>query len=151
MNKVFLCLGSNIDPKINLDLAFKLLKKEVDILSCSQIWETAAVGSSGPNFLNQVVLISTNLSAVEIKENVIEKIEKKLGRIRTKDKNSPRTIDLDIIIFNQEIIEEDIWSEAYIALPLSEIYPDLVRQGSEKTLKVIAQNLAVNSSNKIYR
>ena len=81
----------------------------------------------------------------------LRKSRKKLGRIRTKDKNSPRTIDLDIIIFNQEIIEEDIWSEAYIALPLSEIYPDLVRQGSEKTLKEIAQNLAVNSSNKIYR
>ena len=84
MNKVFLCLGSNIDPKINLDLAFKLLKKEVDILSCSQIWETAAVGSSGPNFLNQVVLISTNLSAVEIKENVIEKIEKKIRQNKNK-------------------------------------------------------------------
>ena len=151
MNKVFLCLGSNIDPQINLDKAFRLLQKEANILSCSQIWETAAVGSSGPNFLNQVVLISTNLSAIEIKENIIEKIEKKLGRIRTNDKNSPRTIDLDIIIFNQDIIEENIWSEAYIALPLSDIYPDLVRQGSEKTLKEIAQNLAINSSNKVYR
>ena len=151
MNKAYLSLGSNIDPERNLIKAVKLLENEVIILSKSKVWETEAVGSPGPDFLNQVVLISTSLSAEEIKEKIISKIENKLGRVRTNDKNAPRTIDLDVIIFNQEILEENIWSETYLALPLAELCPDLKQKGSELKLEEIAQKLKTSSKNKIFK
>ncbi len=57
-----------------------------------------------PNFLNAAVLIETDLTAAELKEQVLQVIERELGRVRTADKNAPRTIDLDIALFGDQVL-----------------------------------------------
>lgn len=141
VNQAILLLGSNIEPMVNLEKAQLLLSKSVTVISRSRIWETEAVGSDGPNFLNMAVKIETLLNAWQIKDQVIVSIEKELNRIRTEDKYAPRTIDIDIIIFNGKIKDANIWNSAFIAMPVSEIRPDLMHPSTGETLKVIAQKL----------
>jgi 2-amino-4-hydroxy-6-hydroxymethyldihydropteridine diphosphokinase len=141
-NKLYLLLGSNINPEENLKKAFHLLKKEVsEILGCSSVWASRSIGFDGPDFLNAVVAIETNDSITDFKQNVITKIELDLNRIRTENKNSPRTIDIDILMINTEIVDQEIWKFAHIAAPLSELLPDLVNPENQKQLKSLSAEL----------
>ena len=123
-NDVYIMIGSNIDPVNNINRAVCLLKDLVTIRELSFAWETRAVGSSGPNFINVVLHVTTGLNGEELKRNILQPVENQLGRVRTADKNAPRTMDLDILIFNGELMENRLWSEAYLALPMSELCPD---------------------------
>lgn len=124
-HRAYLVLGSNIEPEKNLRLALEKLARECDLLAVSQAWETLAEGSPGPNFLNAAALIGTNHSAVDLKFKILRKIEAELGRVRSADKNAPRTIDLDILIFDGEILEDSLWQRIFIAVPLAELLPNL--------------------------
>lgn len=116
------------------------------MLSISTAWETPAVGSPGPNFLNTALLIETDLAPEEFKWQVIRPIEERMGRIRTGDKNAPRTIDIDIITWEDQVLDANLWSRAHIALPVSSLAPHLVDPVSGKTLEVIAGELRDSSS-----
>ena len=65
-------------------------------------------------------------------------IEQELGRIRTFDKFAPRTIDLDTIIFDNCIIDPELWTQNFIALPISEIRPDIINPNTNQTLQQTA-------------
>src|SRR4030042_3299891 len=124
-NLAILLLGSNIDPAVNLKKALELLNCSLLITKYSRIWVTEAVGNKGPNFLNTAVEVKTSLTSDQLKEKIVSPIEIGLGRIRTSDKYAPRTIDVDIIIFNGKVLDENLWNNVFIALPVSEIFPDL--------------------------
>jgi 2-amino-4-hydroxy-6-hydroxymethyldihydropteridine diphosphokinase len=141
MHTAFILLGSNIHPERNLFRAINLLQKSCAVKAISQVWETAAMGSDGPNFLNTAVKIHTFFRVQELKENVLQNIEKKLGRVRITDKYAPRTIDLDIIIFDNQVLDPNLWERNFIALPMSEIFPDLFNPKKQKTLLQIAQSI----------
>ena len=145
-HKVYLGLGSNISPEINIPRALDLLQEHVSLDALSSIWETPPVGSDGPNFLNAVALISTPMPADELRTAVLRKIEAQLGRIRTGDHNAPRTIDLDILIHAGQVLDENIWSQAHLALPLSELLPGLHQPGTGQSILQIAQVLARSTS-----
>lgn len=140
-NSVILLLGSNIDPAVNIRKALELLKVSLKISRKSRLWKTEAIGSSGPDFLNMAVEVKTKLDAGQIKIEVIDPIEKKLHRIRTADKYAPRTIDIDTIIFNGLVKDLNIWNRLFIALPVSEIIPDLINQTTGDTLIETIENL----------
>ena len=89
MHQVYLSLGANIQPELNLPKAIQLLRKHGDILKVSSVWESEAVGSTGPNFLNACILFSTSLEAADLKDRVLRAIEAQLGRQRSADKNAP--------------------------------------------------------------
>lgn len=141
IHRAFLLLGSNIDPEENIRLAIDKLKECCHLLNSSQIWKTQALGTTGPDFLNQAVEIETSFSKSALKESCLAIIEKQLGRKRSSDKYAPRTIDLDIIVFDDDILEDDLWSLNFIALPMAEIYPDLHHPKQEKTLFQIAKEI----------
>lgn len=149
-NSAILLLGSNIKPKENISRALELLSLQIEISARSRIWETEAVGSNGPNFLNIAVVFSTNLDAMQIKSDLIIPIEDRLGRIRIKDKYAPRSIDIDIILFNQQILDKNIWEKAFIAIPVSELSPDLLHPENKKSLSVIAANLKSSAFAELY-
>ena len=123
-HRVCLLLGSNIRPEAHLKCAFDLLRGQVSIEKVSAIWKTPAVGTSGPDFLNVAVLATTDLSARELKENVLRPLESQLGRVRGADKNAARPIDLDIIIYDSLLLDPNLWRQAHRAVPVSEILPD---------------------------
>lgn len=136
-----LLLGSNIQPEKNLTLGLNLLRNMVTISRLSSVWETPSVGSSGPDFLNLAALITTPLKATELKAQVLRPLEKQLGRVRSANKNAPRTFDIDIILFDGQLLDQNLWSYAHRAVPVAEILPDYLSSRGD-TLKDVASELA---------
>jgi len=99
---VYLILGSNIDPETNLPQAIKILNQVLGVAAQSSIWRTPAVGFEGEDFLNAVVLIYTCISANTLKNEVLRPLEALLGRVRSEEKFSPRAIDIDILLYQDE-------------------------------------------------
>lgn len=122
----YVLLGSNIQPEKHIPQAVDILKKMVDVISVSNVWETSAVGSRGPNFLNCAVTIQTDLSKDRLKTEVFSKIENLLNRIRTEDKNAPRTIDVDPVIWDGVIEDQRLFKEPFLAFPLNDLIPEMI-------------------------
>jgi 2-amino-4-hydroxy-6-hydroxymethyldihydropteridine diphosphokinase len=150
MNRAFVSLGSNIDPERNLPEAVRRLASCCRLLAVSPVYETEPVGRTDqPNFLNAAVLIETDLTAANLKSRVLQAIEDEMGRVRTEDKNDPRTIDLDISLFNDEALElghrripdPDIREFVHIARPLADLAPRLCHPETGQTLLEIADSL----------
>jgi 2-amino-4-hydroxy-6-hydroxymethyldihydropteridine diphosphokinase len=121
---VCLLLGSNIQPGENLARGLDLLRQKVKVARLSSVWETPPVGASGPNFLNLAVLIKTSMEAGELKEKILRPLETRLGRVRSADQNAPRPIDIDIVIFDGQLLDADLFRYAHRAVPVAEILPD---------------------------
>lgn len=139
--QAYISLGSNIDPEVNFPAAIKRLQELVTVYALSSTWESVATGWVGPNFLNGTAWISTPLSPADLKEQILCKIETELGRVRTENKNSPRTIDLDILVFGDQITDENLWTRDYLAIPTAELRPDLIEPKSGKNLGEISMEL----------
>lgn len=137
----YLSLGSNINPIENLRKAVALLNVMGQVTKISSVWETEPVGSKGPNFLNTALVYKTSYSQETLKKLVLHRIEDQLGRVRSADKNAPRPIDLDIVIFDGKVIDAELWSRIYIARPIAEIIPELVNPATGLSLKDTADQL----------
>jgi 2-amino-4-hydroxy-6-hydroxymethyldihydropteridine diphosphokinase len=120
----YLSLGSNIQPEENLVRAVQLLKKHGRIEAISNAWESKSVGAEGPNYLNACMAFTTPLTWQALKEQVILPIELQLGRRRTENKFAPRTMDIDIILFDDRSCDDRTWEKAFVVVPLAEIYPE---------------------------
>lgn len=146
VHHAYLSLGSNIHPAENIRAAVRLLRTRAQVMALSTCWETQAVGSDGqsgstPNFLNMAICIATALEPDALKKQLIVPVEQALGRVRSPDKYAPRTIDLDIAIYNDTVLDLDLWKRAYLALTFAELLPELRNSGSGETLQAAAQRL----------
>ncbi len=141
MHQIILLIGSNIEPQKNIPAALKMLEEVYPFKRCSRIWKTTAFGSKGPDFLNIAVQTDTSLSMIEYKAQVIKKIETALKRERLPDKNAPRTIDIDIIVFDDKIIDRGIWNKFFITVPLADLLPEWKNPDSGLSLRDHAQEM----------
>jgi 2-amino-4-hydroxy-6-hydroxymethyldihydropteridine diphosphokinase len=155
VNRVFLSLGSNINKEHNLPAAVQLLRDRVLVRAVSSVYETEPRGTlDQPTFFNAAVLIETDLGLVAIKERLIDEVEGELSRQRQADKNAPRTIDIDIALFNDEIMayvpadgrsrrvpDPDILTFIHVAAPLAELAPDQIHPQTGERLDTIAARL----------
>ena len=144
-HQVCLLLGSNIRPERNLPLAVAHLQDKLTILRLSSVWETPAVGSAGPSFLNAAVLVGTSLKQKELKSQILTPLEVKMGRRRSADKNAPRPIDLDIILFDGLNLDPALWLFAHRAVPVAEIAPDIRSQAGESLKEAAAKFISAGS------
>lgn len=129
MNDVFLSIGTNIGAREeNLERAVELLGRVVQVKTVSAIYETAPVGYiDQPAFLNIAVHVQTEKSAQEMLL-FCQSIENELGRVR-EIRWGPRVIDVDILLFNEETIDEEhlivphprMYERAFVLVPLVEI------------------------------
>jgi 2-amino-4-hydroxy-6-hydroxymethyldihydropteridine diphosphokinase len=138
-------IGSNISPSENLRSALYLLSHLVSIEAVAEIWKTRSIGSPGPDFLNTAVLISTGYSDVQLRNEVLRPIENLLGRERTQDPNAPRTIDLDILIFDGEQFDEQLWLYAHTAVPVAELVPEFIDPKTGNQAAEISEALSQSS------
>jgi 2-amino-4-hydroxy-6-hydroxymethyldihydropteridine diphosphokinase len=141
-NSFLIGLGSNIQPVENIKKAAALLRQQSLQATFSRVWQSEAVGSQGPDFLNAAALIAIPLSARSLKSEVLSRIENQLGRERSADKNAPRTIDLDILAANRTTVDPGLWQYAHNAVPAAELLPGLTASQTRRTLAETAVLLA---------
>ncbi len=147
---VYVALGSNIEPERNLAAAVRLLHERCTVLAVSSAYRTAPQGfTEQADFLNMAVRLTTPLSPITLKHNVLDVIERQLGRRRDpSNKNTPRTIDLDIALWGNAVFEygekpwrvpdRDILRFPHVAIPLAELAPEYVHPETGQTLAEIA-------------
>lgn len=124
LHRVYLSIGSNIEPETNLPRAIELLGDYGTVRAVSGAWESHALGSDGPNFLNASVLLETHIAPDQLTARVARPIEEALGRVRTDDKNAPRPIDIDVMLVDGQPFNKDRWDTAFVLLPIAELLPD---------------------------
>jgi 2-amino-4-hydroxy-6-hydroxymethyldihydropteridine diphosphokinase len=148
--RVLITLGANLNAEHNLREAVRRLAARVRLLAVSPVYETPPVGRTDqPNFLNAAALLETNLTAADLKAQVLGAIEQELGRVRTADKNAPRPIDLDIAFFGDQILDlgsrhipdPDILKHPHLARPLADLAPQMRHPETGETLAEIARRL----------
>jgi 2-amino-4-hydroxy-6-hydroxymethyldihydropteridine diphosphokinase len=149
-HSAWLLLGSNIQPEENLRRAVDLLGRRIRLVRISSVWESPpADGSNQPNYLNAAVLAETDLSPEDLHAQVIAPIEESLGRRRSADKFSARTIDIDLALFDdrktaysgKELPHPDVLRHAYFAFPLAEISPEKPHPVTGEPLRSIAERM----------
>lgn len=147
MNTCYLLLGGNLgDKEQNLKQAIALLEQKLgSTAKKSNIFITAAWGNENqPEFYNQAISISTTFSAIELLKIVL-KVEEQLGRKRTNDKWQERIIDIDILFYNDEIIDLPelkiphpfIQKRKFVLVPMNEIAGEMVHPVLGKSIKTL--------------
>jgi 2-amino-4-hydroxy-6-hydroxymethyldihydropteridine diphosphokinase len=149
---VLIAIGSNIGRERNLPQALARLGQHPHIVLrvVSPTYESLPVGGSSgqPPFFNAAALIETNLEPSELKEALLA-IECNLGRVRTADKYAPRPIDLDIALYDRDVLDiggrripdPDLARFPHVALPVADVAPDWIHPELGETLAEIANNL----------
>lgn len=124
MNTAVVGLGSNIHPAENIQQAKKLLSQKHRLITASRLIETTPIGIKGQNkFLNGTLLIHTVLDYSNFTQSLKE-IETLLGRTKRHAKFSPRTIDLDLIVWNREVVHRDFYNRDFVRKLVLEVIPD---------------------------
>ncbi len=147
--KAFISIGSNIEPERNLNLAVKRLHGLGNVIAISHVYQSPAVGTTDQaDFLNAAAMLVTELDPVQIRQR-LRAIEANLGRVRVDDKYAGRTIDLDLCLYGNVALatpeitlpHPDIPDRAYVAVPLSELAPDLRHPATGESLADLAARL----------
>ena len=150
---VLLSMGSNLDPETNLVRAVELLSSRTDLVDVSSVFRTEPVGApNSPDFLNAAVKIRFVGSPQALKFDVLRPIEDELGRLRSDDRNAPRTIDIDISLFGRLVMYDqdcdlvipapEVMTQAHVVLPLADLAPDMIHPVCDETLIEIASRFA---------
>src|SRR4030042_6162071 len=153
MIRAYIGVGSNINPELYIEKALDLLKKRVEVTGISSFYKTKPLFNKNINdFINGVWQINTALEPDKLKYDILKIIEKKLHRKKIKDKYSSRTIDLDLLLYNNKIIyndkikipDPDIYTRAFILMPLYELDPKIILPDTGKYIKEIINDFNTN-------
>ena len=128
MTEVFVSIGSNIDPAVNVRGAVETLRRRFGCLQVSGVYQSKAVGFDGPDFYNLVVGFDTQLPIHDLRA-VLRDVERVYGRVRQQTGYASRTLDLDLLLYGDEILREqgvelpraEITEQAFVLGPLAEI------------------------------
>ena len=143
MVRAFVSIGSNIRPAKNVRTAIRLLAQHVRVAGISTVYKTRPEERPEQNqFYNCVVEIHTDVAPRDLKFQVLRSIESQLKRQRMPDKYAPRTIDLDLILYDDLVMNDsdlilpdpDIVRRFFLAVPLAELDPDILLPGCDMFL-----------------
>ncbi len=131
MAQVYVSIGSNIEPRRYIRAGLADMKQHFGALTLSSVYESEAVGFEGENFYNLVVGFETHMD-VHCIANTLRIIEKNNGRKRTNNRFIARTLDLDMLLYDDlifkdnkvEVPRNEILKYAFVLLPLSDIAPN---------------------------
>jgi 2-amino-4-hydroxy-6-hydroxymethyldihydropteridine diphosphokinase len=155
-NRLYIGIGSNHRPEAKLPCGMHQLRQReaVTVLATSPVYETPPVGNGGSAaYLNAVIAIETPLQLIEIKV-LLQNIEAQCGRVRRNADGTPLSqvaLDLDILLFNdwagyynvgetmRQIPSPDIYRHAHVAVPLSDLLPDVTLGTKQTPLRDLAE------------
>jgi 2-amino-4-hydroxy-6-hydroxymethyldihydropteridine diphosphokinase len=128
----YVAIGSNLEPASNVARAIEALRREFAAVARSPVYASKPVGTTGPDFYNLVVRFQSGLEPSALVRRLRE-LERSLGRVRGPDRNAPRTIDLDLLLYDDLIRHDaevnvphpDIRRYAFVRRPLADLAADL--------------------------
>ncbi len=140
MNRIFLGIGSNVDPQRHIREGVATLRAVFGPLELSDVFESDAVGFDGDNFLNLVAVITTDIRVGDL-QRLLRGIEAEFGRPPQQSRCSPRQLDIDILLVDDAVGDIDgvvlprpeILENAFVLWPLSEIAPAAIHPVAGKT------------------
>lgn len=153
MSRAYLSLGSNLHPAKHLRAALTELAQAFGVLQISPVYQTAAVGFDGPDFLNLAVGLDTDLGPSELNQ-WLHALEDRSGRRRDVPRFSDRTLDADIILFdnlvmrgaqNLELPRSEL-KHAFVLKPLADVAPHLMHPTLHRSLADLWQDLSETQS-----
>ena len=161
MSKVVLLIGGNLGNRYdNIIKTCDLIESNIgDIIKKSKIYETEAWGfESEKSFLNQVLIVNSNYTPQQCL-NKINKIEEQLGRVRGSEKWISRTMDIDILFYNNEVINTDdltiphkhISERLFTLKPLNDLLPDYIHPVNKNTVSELLNRCVDKSKVKVYK
>ena len=144
MHRVYVSIGSNIEPAKHVRLAVAALREVYGELLISSVYESEAVGFAGENFLNLVVGLDTDQS-VDAVNRTLHDIEDRYGRDRSGPRFSPRSVDLDLLLYDDlsmrmgklVLPREEITENAFVLWPLAEIAPQLMHPVLHRSMSAL--------------
>ncbi len=147
--KVYVSIGSNVDKERNVVSCVKMLRETFGELTLSPVYESAAVGFEGGDFYNMVASFETERSPRNVAD-VLRVIEKRHGRVRSKDRFESRTLDLDQVLYGDLVIREngvqvprdDVVRYAFVLRPLADIAGGETHPVLEKTYARLWEDLS---------
>ena len=149
---VYISIGSNVDPKDNIRIAVRAMRQVFGDLRLSPVYRSAAVGFKGEDFLNLVAGFDTEKTVEEVFDEARE-IENNQGRDRNQPRFSARSIDLDILLYDSEVIDlpglciprHEILQSAHVLKPLQDLIADTLHPVTGESYADLWRKLSVNA------
>jgi len=154
MNTCYIGIGSNLDQpvaKARLGIAALKLLPQSEFIAVSQLYCSKPMGPSDqPDYINAVAAITTSLAPLDLLDQ-LQQIEQQQGRTRKADRWGPRTLDLDLLLFGNKIIENERLTvphygmklREFVLYPLNDIAPNLILPCGEP-LSIVVKNCPLN-------
>ncbi len=144
MSTAYLGLGSNVNARRNILAGIAALRETFDNVRLSPAYQTRAVGFEGDDFINLTASIETTLQPLELKR-FLNELEDRHGRARNVAKFSDRTLDIDILLYDDlylispllEIPRAEIMTFAHVLMPLADLAPELLHPVCRRTVAEI--------------
>lgn len=125
MNRAIIAVGSNQDPWENIKRAREEISNHLRLIQESRFRETIPVGEvKQPDYINGVWLVKTNKTQSQLKD-FLRSLENQLGRIHRQDPSSLITIDLDIVVWNHQVVHPDVWERDFVRQAVLEVAPGI--------------------------
>lgn len=146
----YIAVGSNIDPEMHIARALAALEPRAQITGVSPFYRTPALDRPDqPPYLNGVVRVETYIAPLALKTAVLREIEEREGRVRGTDAYAPRTIDLDLVLYDDLVLctahlqlpDPEVRERPFVAGPLAELAPDLALPDSGQAIGELARDL----------
>lgn len=142
MVEVYVGIGSNIDREKNIRGGLQALARQFGKLSLSPVYRCRAYGFHGDDFYNFCASFTTFKEIGQVLAE-IKQIEYDFGRRRGEEKFSPRTLDIDLLLYGDlvnetyDIPREDVYSYAFVIKPMSDMAPTLIHPNTGQTMQAI--------------
>lgn len=143
MALIYIGLGTNVSPELHLKAGLLELQQVFGPLTLSRVFESEAVGFKGTNFLNMVAAVQTELSISDVVLS-FKRIELDNGRIKGEKKFSPRSLDIDLLLYDDVVCKKpielprgEILFNAFVLWPLAELAPDTMHPVAKQTYSTL--------------
>jgi 2-amino-4-hydroxy-6-hydroxymethyldihydropteridine diphosphokinase len=151
--RVYLGLGSNIDPEKNLRLAVRELKERFGKLEMSPVYQSRPIGFEGDDFLNAVVALNTSLGPDEVVRQ-LEEIHVIAGRRRGSLEPASRTLDIDLLLYGELVADaagvrvprKDVLEYGFVLRPLTDLAPETVHPVTGRSLATHWREFAMHDA-----